>query len=641
MIIEVIKDSEYFKTILQEHDKEIQIERRQGTQLIIRSDYKVAYGMGEKFNALNQKGKTVQNQVIEKFCNQNEASYFVTPFFVTDAGFGIFIDTKEKTQFIFQENISCEIPSNASVTIFTGTMEEIIQDYIRLTGIPKMPPEYAFGVWISANWWNCQSVVEEQIEKLKKYQFPASVIVIEAWSDEATFYIWNGAVNTPETEGITLEEFDFSKSSQWPDPKGMIDRLHHAGLKLVLWQIPVFKKQDNDEIISEQLSLDKEYAVRHQLCVMNQDGSPYEIPEGNWFAGSYIPDFTREETKEFWFHKRKYLLDMGVDGFKTDGGEFIYRENILFADGTTGKEGKNQYCQDYINAYHDFITDQNVLFSRAGYVGASKTPILWAGDHQSTNQELKNVLIAGLSAAMSGVIFWSFDIGGFAGDLPSMDLYLRSTQLACFCPIMQWHSEPLGGQFKELMSGMDSNNERSPWNMVSYYKCPELITEIKFWHDLRMMLMPFIYSLAQESVFTCKPMMRPMGYVCQKDERCLAISDQYFFGENMIVAPLLEENQRQRELYLPEGSWFGFFSRKRYDGECDLISDEQEKFPVYIKSGTTILLHVEQNFKLLLFGENGEDTLNIENQRIQITWEEGKVIMKGGEGINLMCEFVF
>ena len=84
MIIEVIKDHEYFKTILQEHDKEIQIERRQRTQLIIRSDYKVAYGMGEKFNALNQKGKTVQNQVIEKFCNQNEASYFVTPFFVTD-----------------------------------------------------------------------------------------------------------------------------------------------------------------------------------------------------------------------------------------------------------------------------------------------------------------------------------------------------------------------------------------------------------------------------------------------------------------------------------------------------------------------------------------------------------------------------
>ena len=119
MIIEVIKDPEYFKTILQEHDKEIQIERRQGTQLIIRADYKVAYGMGEKFNALNQKGKTVQNQVIEKFCNQNEASYFVTPFFVTDAGFGIFIDTKEKTQFIFQENIFCEIPSHTSVIPIT------------------------------------------------------------------------------------------------------------------------------------------------------------------------------------------------------------------------------------------------------------------------------------------------------------------------------------------------------------------------------------------------------------------------------------------------------------------------------------------------------------------------------------------
>ena len=125
--------------------------------------------------------------------------------------------------------------------------------------------------------------------------------------------------------------------------------------KLVLWQIPVFKGMEPGRV-SEQLDMDKEYALEHGLLVMNKAGTPYEIPTGNWFEGSYLPDFTNEETKKFWFQKKKYLSDIGVDGFKTDGGEFIYSQEVNLSDGTSGAEGKNQYCQDYVNAYSNEIS---------------------------------------------------------------------------------------------------------------------------------------------------------------------------------------------------------------------------------------------------------------------------------------------
>ena len=182
---------------------------------------------------------------------------------------------------------------------------------------------------------------EQQIENLKKHDFPASILVLEAWSDEATFYIWNEAKYQPKPDGAALQydDFDFS-GSPWPDPKDMVDALHKAGLHLVLWQIPVYKKQGANEILNVQNTLDREDAVRRGLCVHLADGTPYTIPDGHWFSGSMIPDYTNPETVQTWFAKRQYLLDMGVDGFKTDGGEFIYRPDVRFMDGSDGKSGK-------------------------------------------------------------------------------------------------------------------------------------------------------------------------------------------------------------------------------------------------------------------------------------------------------------
>ena len=608
MIFEIIKGQGYQKRIPLGNGLYAQIRRTEAEKLVIDVPYQGVYGLGEKFDSVNQKGKTVETQVIEKFCNQGNISYCVTPFFITDSGLGIYIKTGKKTVISLQDEIICEIPKEAEVSVFTGSIGEIIQDYVGLFQKPKLPPRYAFGIWVSANHWNCEVDVDRLLAELEEYRFPASVIVLEAWSDEATFYIWNGAEYKPEKskEGFSYEDFDFRNSPYWKDPKGMIEKLHEKGKKLVLWQIPVFKGMEPDRT-SEQLDLDKEYAIEHGLAVLNKDGTPYEIPKGNWFEGSYIPDFTNEKTREFWFRKRQYLTDIGVDGFKTDGGEFIYSKDVLFSDGTDGEEGKNQYCQDYINAYSHFITEDQVVFSRAGYAGASGTPILWAGDHQSTNDELKNVLRAALSSAMSGILFWSFDIGGFAGPLPSLDLYRRSTQMAVFTPVMQWHSEPDGGQFRELMPGADGNNERSPWNIAMAYNKPEFIEEMRYWHMLREALLPYIYESAQTAVRESRPMMRPLVFDYQADRAVTDIEDEYLFGDSLLVAPFMEEDQTSRKVYLPEGKWHDLFTGRCYEGKKWHESDRKSRLPVYIKADATI--PVDHNGKTIMV--KGDDTKDI------------------------------
>lgn len=560
---------------------------RQGSTLTVSLVYHGAYGMGEKFDSLNQKGKTVRNQVVEKFCFQGDKTYCPTPFFWTDTGFGLYVDTCEVTSFTFgEDSIMVSLPEKADVVLFSGTPETMLREYMSLFGPAVLPPEWAMGVWVSANRWNTQKDVEELLEKLKKYDFPASVVVLEAWSDEATFYIWNGAKYRPVAGGMALkyEDFDFT-GTPWPDPKKMIRDIHDAGGRLLLWQTPVYKKQGEDEVQNAQNDLDQEDAAQRKLCVTLPDGTPYAIPQGKWFGGSMVPDFTNPETVKSWFAKRQYLLDMGVDGFKTDGGEFIHDENAQFHDGTTGKEGINRYARDYTQSYRDFVGSKGVVFSRAGFSGQHTVPCHWGGDQQSQNSELGSVLKAGLSAAASGMIFWGFDLAGFAGPLPTLDLYRRATQMACFCPIMQWHSEPDGGQFRELMPGAEGNNERSPWNMEESYAAPGFMAEMRYWHKLHERLRPYLWETAQACVRDFKPFMRPLVYEWPEDRDAVNCQDEYLLGDDLLVAPLLEENADSRKVYLPEGKWTGFFDGTEYEGGQTVIAGGDGKLPVFTRNG--------------------------------------------------------
>ncbi len=626
------------RILLSEADRKLQWEYNRGTALLdwqggkeqgilqIYPSYRGAYGMGERYNALNQKGRTVLNQVEEKFCFQGEKTYCPAPFFWTESGFGLYADTGETTQFCFEEDrIQVQLPAGSEVVLFKGTPAKIIRDYMSLFGQPHIPPVWAFGPWISANHWDSQAKVEKAAAEAAQYGYPVSALVIEAWSDEATFYIFRGAKYSPRPDGglLKTEDFDFSQSP-WPDPAAMIERLHRQGIHVLLWQIPVYKRLGDEEEPNRQNELDREDAVKRGLCVSCRDGSPYTIPKGNWFAGSMIPDFTNPDTERTWFAKRDYLTELGVDGFKTDGGEFIYREDVVFYDGTEGRSGKNRYAQEYTAAYTRHLREGQVLFSRAGFSGQHTTPMHWGGDQQSQNGELKSVLTAGLSAALTGISFWGFDIAGFAGPLPTLDLYRRATQLACFCPVMQWHSEPDGGQFKLLMPGGEGNNERSPWNLAAAWGEPGFIEEMALWHRLRRNLLPYLWNAARLTGEGGRPMMCPLVYDWPEDEQALACEDEFLLGESLLVAPLLEENAFEREVYLPEGEWIGLFDRRRVCGGRRIMAGGAGRLPVFLRCGYGVALYLGKERSLGTAVKEGEERLHF-----ILAGAEGKAVFAG------------
>ena len=349
----------------------------------------------------------------------------------------------------------------------------------------------------------------------KKYGIPHGVMVLEAWSDEATFY-------------------RFNEHGEWQNPEEFVQILKSMGIHLILWQIPVLKKMEQGEN-HDILDLDWEYAIRKNLCIKNTDGTVYRIPEGHWFAGSLLPDFTNPETIEWWFGKRDYLLAMGVSGFKTDGGEFVLTDDVTAFNGMTGIELRNYYAKSYVKAYTEFVGKDRVLFSRAGYTGQQNYPIQWAGDQISSWEEFRHVIIAGLSAGLSGIPFWGFDIGGFAGEMPTKELYERAVQCAVFAPIMQWHSEPVGGQFSEVLAVTWGVNDRSPWNVSKMYGDEQLLKRLRFHFNLRMNLLPYLYQQAVISSKTGTPMMKHLAVEYPEDERVYDVVDCFMLDRKSVV----------------------------------------------------------------------------------------------------------
>ena len=186
----------------------------------------------------------------------------------------------------------------------------------------------------------------------------------------------------------------------------------------------------------------------------------------------------------------------------------------------------------------------------------------WAGDQLSTWSELKAVLSAGLSASISGVFFWGFDISGFSGPLPSRELYLRSYELGAFSPIMQWHSEPVGGQFSDIMKTEDKTNDRSPWNMEK--RCGGILDVCRKYSRIRSSIRWYLEKESIYSVRNREPLMRPFFY----EYPGLDVTDQFLLGRSIMVSPIIEEGIRERSVVVPEGRWYSINTGKPLEGRA-------------------------------------------------------------------------
>lgn len=565
-------------------------------------------GFGEKFDSLNQKGLKPKAYVFNKPGSQEEKTYMPIPFFFTEKGYGMFVDTSYQVDFELatKRNDLLEITARTNIYkpcldlyIFFGQPKGIIQKFLGITGVPKMPPKWVFGPWISSNGWNTQKETLMQIDLMNKHKIPATVVVIEAWSDENTFYLFNDSVyKTVEGgEALKYEDLEYSDDCKWPDLKGMVDYMHENNLRLVLWQIPVIKHKSNPTIV--QHMSDRRYVIDNKLCVTYSDGTPYEI-NYDWFTGSMLPDFTNPETRKWWMKKRRYLTeDLGVDGFKTDGGEFIFDDDVVFYNGEDGAQMRNKYPQYYISTYHEFMKDEMITFSRAGSTGSQNYPIYWTGDQCSTFEEFRSVIRAILSINISGNPFCGFDLGGFIHEIPTPELFIREAQFAVFSPVMQFHSETRPGE----------NNDRSPWNMVDRTGDKRVLDIYRKLATVRMNSIPYIYNEARHVSQNCEPLLRPLFIDNPEDSNVFNIEFEYMFGRSLLVAPVTEEGVWQRNVYLPKGEWVDFWNGNIYEGNryiryiCDLDS-----IPVFIKKGSIIPLNLNSNFEIGGYIDNSLDT---------------------------------
>lgn len=526
-------------------------------------------GLGERFDALDHRGTSLDSVVFEQYKSQGaeRKTYLPMPFahIVGAAGWGFHVRTSRRVWFDFAGRDPARIWVEAEVdmdsaaetvldlAIYDGTPTQVLHSFVTEVGCPTELPSWVFRLWASANEWNTQQKVMKQMDLHREHDIPVGSVVIEAWSDESTFTAWRDSQYSVTEDGAAhrLADFTYPAEGAWPDPKGMIDELHQREIKIHLWQIPLFKMRPHPQ---GQARADATAAIRDGVLVNEEapDGSlrPYRN-RGWWFPLGLMPDLTDDRAAKWWTEKRRYLVkEMGIDGFKTDGGEHAWGRDLRYLNGKHGDEGNALFPVHYTKVFGDLLESAGkapVTFSRAGYTGSQAHGTYWAGDENSTWEAFRWSLFAGLSAASSGILYWGWDLGGFSGEVPDGELYLRSAAAAAFVPIMQYHAE---FNHHRLPSG-----DRTPWNIAERNGDDRVLPIFRRFAKLRERLVPYLAREAHQFIDTGSPLMRPLYFDSPSDPAVWQRPLQWMLGNDILVAPVTEAGASEWSTYLPEGDW--------------------------------------------------------------------------------------
>jgi len=503
--------------------------------------------------------------VFEQYRSQGARTYLPVPFAIVvpgdgTPGWGFHVRTTTRTWYDVgatdPEQLRIEVALDPAepqprleVGIHDGTPREALAAFLDEIGLPALPPDWVYRPWMSGNEWNTDARVRAEVQRSRDEGIPAGVVVIEAWADESTFVAFRDARYTVHHDGAPhrLADFTFPPDGAWPDPKGLADWLHDRGVKLLLWQIPLVKaRQPTDS----QARADQDTMVARGYAVQEADGRPYRN-RGWWFPGALLPDWTNAEAADWWLAKRRYLVEeVGVDGFKTDGGEHAWGDELRYADGTRGVVSNNRFPVQFASAYHRLLRTlgrDTITFSRAGFTGAGAAPAHWAGDERSTWAAYRASVTAGITAGASGIFFWGWDLAGFSGEIPDAELYLRSAAMATFCPIMQFHSE---FNHHRLPS-----RDRTPWNIAERTADARVLPTYAAFARLRDALVPYLADQGRRCVERRVPLMRALWFDWPDDPRVWDFPYQYLLGDGLLVAPVVEPGVEVWPVYLPAGDW--------------------------------------------------------------------------------------
>lgn len=555
-------------------------------------------GFGERFDRLDHRGTSLDSVVFEQYKSQGamRRTYMPMPFahVVGGSGWGFHVDTSQRVWFDVGEadgglltiEADTAAPSDAttalSVRAFAGSPTEVLDAFLECVGRPEELPAWVLRLWASGNEWNTQAEVERQAALHAKHGIPVGSIVIEAWSDESTFTVWRDAHYEPREDGgpLRLEDFTYPADGAWPDPKAMVDALHGEDIRLLLWQIPLIKMRPHPV---GQRRHDADAAIRegHVIKTRHADGSlrPYRN-RGWWFPLGLMPDLSDDEAARWWTEKRRYLVEqMGVDGFKTDGGEHAWGSDLVYIDGRSGAEANNLNPVAYAKAFGDLMKrcgKAPVTFSRAGFTGSQAHGAFWAGDENSTWDAFRWSMWAGLNAAASGILYWGWDIAGFSGDVPDAELYVRAFAASAFVPIMQYHSE--------FNHHRTPSRDRTPWNIADRWDDPAVIDEVREIVALRERLLPYIAEQARATVETSRPLMRPLFFDHADEPEVWTAPPEWTLGDDILVAPVLAPGG-EWDVYVPRGDWRDAWTGETVDGGQTITTrTPRHRVPVFVRA---------------------------------------------------------
>jgi hypothetical protein len=307
-----------------------------------------------------------------------------------------------------------------------------------------------------------------------------------------------------------------------------------------------------------------------------------------WWKGTGSPvDFTNPLATQWLQNQLSNLVAQSggaIGGFKTDDGEsgnppYSYiPKTASYFDGRTGVEMANGYAAEYHKAIWNVLGTNGLLFARSGFAGSQAYPAYWAGDNEpnfTQDNGLQSVIVAGQSAAMSGYSTWASDICGYLDsnwDVTPANLFMRWTQFGAFSPLMQMHRQV-------------GSNRQYPWSFGA-----DALTNYQFYAKLHTALFPYVYSYATQASTSGIPIIRPLVLLNQNDPNVYSLRHSYYFGNELLVAPIVASSATTRSVYLPQGRWYDFFANAVYSGGQNIIwnNANQSQMPLFVREGAII-----------------------------------------------------
>ncbi len=475
------------------------------------------FGCGESATGLNKVGQKLNLFVTDPQGPETDQMYKPIPFFMSSRGYGMFMHTSAP--------VTCDFGAsyigltklfmgdeNLDLFIFFGDPKEILNEYTDLVGKPGMPPLWSFGTWMSRITYFSEKEGYEVAANIRNNNYPCDVIHFDTgWFDVD----WQC-------------DYEFSKK-RFPNPEQMLKDLTAQGFHVCLWQLPYFTPKNRyfPELIEKD------------LYVKNGNGElPYE---------DVVLDFSNPKTVEWYQDKLSGLLNMGVSVIKVDFGEGAPL-NGIFASGKSGWYEHNLYPVRYNMAVSEItkkLHNENIMWARSAWAGSQRYPLHWGGDAATTNTGMLGTLRAGLSFGLSGFSFWSHDMGGFVTSTPE-ELYCRWLPFGFLTSHTRAHGAP----------------PTEPW----LYDSERVQDVFRRSAEMKYRLMPYVYAQAKECTEKGLPMLRALFVEFPDDPGAWKVEDEYLFGSQILVAPLLETGITGRTVYLPKGKWIDYQTEQVYEG---------------------------------------------------------------------------